>query len=73
MKKIYSTKDYSRFSFLENNRIVKRSHVNEFKEEIKENDRTMCFPIVVDPNLLSLMGNIDSMRVWNWDYLYIML
>ena len=51
MKKIYSTKDYSRFSFLENNRIVKRSHVNEFKEEIKKNDRTMCFPIVVDPNL----------------------
>ena len=22
---------------------------------------------------VSLMGNIDSMRVWNWDYLYIML
>ena len=56
MKKIYSTKDYSRFSFLENNRIVKRSHVNEFKEEIKKNDRTMCFPIVVDPNLRIIDG-----------------
>ena len=56
MKKIYSTKDYSRFSFLENNRIVKRSHVNEFKEAIKKNDRTMCFPIVVDPNLRIIDG-----------------
>ena len=56
MKKILSTKDYSRFSFLENNRIVKRSHVNEFKEEIKKNDRTMCFPIVVDPNLRIIDG-----------------
>ena len=56
MKKIYSTKDYSRFSFLENNRIVKISHVNEFKEEIKKNDRTMCFPIVVDPNLRIIDG-----------------
>ena len=56
MKKILSTKDYSLFSFLENNRIVKRSHVNEFKEEIKKNDRTMCFPIVVDPNLRIIDG-----------------
>ena len=56
MKKIYSTKDYSRFSFLENNRIVKRSHVNEFKEEIKKKDRTMSFPIVVDPNLRIIDG-----------------
>lgn len=56
MNKIYSTKDYSRFSFIENNRIVKRSHVNEFKEEIKENDRTMCYPIVVDPNLRIIDG-----------------
>ena len=56
MKKIYSTKDYSHFSFLENNRIVKRSHVNDFKEEIKKNDRTMCFPIVVDPNLRIIDG-----------------
>ena len=56
MKKILSTKDYSLFSFIENNRIVKRSHVNEFKEEIKKNDRTMCFPIVVDPNLRIIDG-----------------
>lgn len=56
MKKIYSTKDYSRFSFLENNRIVKRSHVNRLKEKIKKDDMTMCFPIVVDPNLRIIDG-----------------
>ena len=56
MKKILSTKDYSLFSFIENNRIVKRSHVNEFIEEIKKDDMTMCFPIVVDSDLRIIDG-----------------
>ena len=56
MKKILSTKDYSLFSFIENNRIVKRSHVNEFKEEIKKNDRTMCYPIMVDADMRIIDG-----------------
>ncbi len=54
--KIYSTKDYSRFSFLDNNRIVKSSHVNMLKKSIKNIDLTKYNPIKVDANLRIIDG-----------------
>lgn len=54
--KIHSTKDYSRFSFIENNRIVKRSHVDKFKKAIKNMDLTKYNPIKVDANLRIIDG-----------------
>ena len=54
--KIYSTTCYSRFSFLDNNRIVKRSHVDKLKKSIKEIDLTKCNPIKVDVNLRIIDG-----------------
>lgn len=54
--KIYSTKDYSRFSFLDNNRIVKSSHVDMLKKSIKNIDLTKYNPIKVDANLRIIDG-----------------
>lgn len=54
--KIYSTKDYSRFSFLDNNRIVKSSHVDMLKKSIKNIDLTKYNPIKVDENLRIIDG-----------------
>lgn len=54
--KIYSTKDYSRFSFLDNNRIVKSSHVEMLKKSIKNIDLTKYNPIKVDANLRIIDG-----------------
>lgn len=54
--KIYSTKDYSRFSFLDNNRIVKSSHVDMLKKSIKIIDLTKYNPIKVDANLRIIDG-----------------
>ena len=54
--KIYSTKDYLRFSFLDNNRIVKSSHVDMLKKSIKNIDLTKYNPIKVDANLRIIDG-----------------
>lgn len=56
MNKIYSTKDYSRFSFIDNNRIVNRSYVENLKKKIKETDMTMCKPITVDADMRIIDG-----------------
>lgn len=50
------TKDYSLFSFLDNNRSVKRSHVENLKKKIKETDMTMCYPIMVDADMRIIDG-----------------
>ena len=50
------TKDYSLFSFLGNNRSVKRSHVENLKKKIKETDMTMCYPIMVDADMRIIDG-----------------
>ena len=50
------TKDYSLFSFLDNNRSVKRSHVEGLKKKIKETDMTMCNPITVDADMRIIDG-----------------
>lgn len=50
------TKDYSLFSFLDNNRSVKRSHVEGLKKKIKEIDMTMCNPITVDADMRIIDG-----------------
>ena len=54
--KIYSTKDYARVSFLDNNRIVKSSHVDMLKKSIKNIDLTKYNPIKVDANLRIIDG-----------------
>ena len=50
------TKDYSLFSFLDNNRSVKRSHVEGLKKKIKKTDMTMCQPITVDADMRIIDG-----------------
>ena len=56
MTKIHLTKDYSRFKFLDYNRIVKRSHVEDFRKMIKKTDMAMCYPIMVDSDLRIIDG-----------------
>lgn len=56
MNIIQSTNNYSLFSFLDNNRIVNRSHVENLKKRIKEKDMTMYEPIRVNTNLCIVDG-----------------
>lgn len=67
-KQVFTTKEYDRFTLMEGNRSISRTHVNELKRLIqKSGNLTMKFPIKVDPkgNVLDGQHRLAALRELN--------
>lgn len=70
---LHTTKEYGRFTSLEGNRTISRSHVNELKRLIQKNGNlTDKFPIKVNPNgdILDGQHRVQALKELNLPVTY---